>query len=64
MPVAVLALKHLPLGLRMGITQLETHQEAVQLRLWQGIGTGLVDRVLGGNDEERVGQRDASPPPP
>jgi hypothetical protein len=32
--------------------------EAVHLRFGQGIGAFLLDRVLGGHDQERIGQRE------
>ena len=39
---------------RVGDLALE--HEAVDLRLGQGIGAFLLDRVLGGHDQERLGQ--------
>ena len=33
------------------------HEEAVELRLRQRVGAVLLDRVLGGDEEERIGQR-------
>ena len=44
-------------GLGIGIAQRETQQEAVQLRIRQREGARQVHRVLGGDDEERIGQR-------
>ena len=43
-------------GLGIGIAQRETQQEAVQLRIRQREGARQVHRVLGGDDEERIGQ--------
>ena len=41
------------------IADVELEQEAVELRLRQRIGALVLDRVLRGDDEERVGQRAA-----
>ncbi len=41
----------------LGIADADIHQEAVQLRLRQGEGAFLLDRVLGGHDQEQRGQR-------
>jgi len=41
---------------RIGVAQVDRHQEAVQLRLGQRVGADLLDRVLRGDDEERGGQ--------
>ena len=45
------------LRLRIGITHLDAHQEAVELRFRQRKGADLVCGVLRGDDEERHGQR-------
>jgi hypothetical protein len=50
-PVA--AGEQLALALAIGIAEGDAHQEAVELRLGQGIGAELVGRVLGRDDEER-----------
>src|SRR6266542_1234088 len=47
------------LGGRIGEHQLE--QEAVELGLGQRVGALVLDRVLGGDDQEGVGQLDALP---
>ena len=39
-----------------GIAELDRHQEAVELRFGQRIGADLLDRVLRGDDEERIRQ--------
>ena len=53
---AVAAGQELALGGGIGIAELDRHQEAVELRLRQRIGADLLDRVLRGDDEERIGQ--------
>jgi hypothetical protein len=53
----VVAFEQRAFGLGVGIAQLDAHQEAVQLRLGQREGADLVQRVLGGDHEERFGQR-------
>ena len=42
---------------RLGQRHGELEQEAVELRLGQRVGALVLDRVLGGGDQERVGQR-------
>jgi hypothetical protein len=46
------------LALRSGIriADLDCHQEAIELRLGQRVGADLLDGVLRGDDEKRVGQ--------
>ena len=39
------------------VADVEAEQEAVELRLGQRIGALVLDRVLGPDHEERVGQR-------
>src|SRR5437763_10695046 len=39
------------------VTHLDTHQEAVELRLRQWIGAVVLDRILRGDHEERLRQR-------
>jgi hypothetical protein len=53
-PVA--ADQELALGRRIGIADLDRHQEAVELGFGQRIGADLLDRVLRRDDEERIGQ--------
>ncbi len=43
-------------GVFVGIAQRQPQQEAVQLRIGQRVGAGQVDRVLGGDHQERIGQ--------
>ena len=50
--------EHRQLGGAVGIADEQLHQEAVELGLGQRIGPLVLDRVLGGQDEERVGQAD------
>jgi hypothetical protein len=45
-----------PLSLGIRITQADAQQETVELRFWQGKGARLTGRVLGGDDEEGLGQ--------
>src|SRR5262249_33416877 len=58
---ALLAAEDLHLVGWRWIAQADVEHEAVKLRLWQGEGTLVLDGVLRGHDEERVGQamRDA-----
>ncbi len=44
--------EHVELGLQRRVTDRQPHQEAVALRLGQGIGALELDRVLRGDDEE------------
>ncbi len=44
------------LGGAAGVAQRDAQQKAVELRLGQGIGAELVERVLGGDDEKWLGQ--------
>ncbi len=44
-------------GVLIGVAQVQAQQEAVELRVRQGVGARQVDRVLGGDDEERGRQR-------
>ena len=43
-------------GRPVGIAELDAHQEAVELRFGQREGADLLGRVLGGDDEEGLGQ--------
>ncbi len=52
-----LALQQHPFGGAIGIAQADAHQKTVELGFRQGKGTDLVGRVLGGDDEKRLGQR-------
>ena len=54
---AIAAGEQLALGERVRIAELDRDQEAVELRFRQRIGADLLDRVLRGDDEERLGQR-------
>ncbi len=54
---AIGAAQELPFGRAVRVTQRDPHQESVELRLGQGVGAGLVQRVLGGNHKKRHGQR-------
>ena len=45
--------QHAPLGVAVGIDDVDLQQEAVELRLGQGIGAFLLERVLGGQNVER-----------
>ena len=45
----------------VGIIDLDVEHEAVELRFGQRIGSFLLDRVLRGDDEERIGQLRTSP---
>ena len=49
--------EHLLLLLRARVADRQLEQEAVELRLGQRVGALVLDRVLGGDDDERVGQR-------
>src|SRR5699024_8610512 len=42
-------------GVLVRVAQGGAHQEPVQLRLREAVGTGLLDRVLGGEQDERGG---------
>ena len=44
----------------LGIVDEHVEHEAVELRFGQRIGAFLLDRVLRGQHEERLGQRDAA----
>ena len=44
----------------LGIIDEDVEHEAVELRFGQRIGAFLLDRVLRGQHEERIGQRDAA----
>ncbi|MEI9887364.1 MAG: hypothetical protein WDN08_12835 [Rhizomicrobium sp.] len=48
--------QHLALGLLVGIADVDLQQEAVELRLGQGIGALLLQRVLRRQHMERLGQ--------
>ena len=45
--------QHAPLGLAVGIDDVDLEEEAVELRLGEGIGALLLERVLGGEHMER-----------
>ena len=45
-----------PLGVEIGIIDVDLHQEAVELRFGQGIGAFLLERVLRRQHMERLGQ--------
>ena len=53
----LVAPRDLALALLVGIAHLDAQQEAVELRLGQGEGALQLDRVLGGQHQERVGER-------
>ena len=53
----VVAAQHLLLLLGGRVADLQLEQEAVELRLGQRVGALVLDRVLRGDDDERVGQR-------
>ena len=42
--------------LARGVSDLEFEHEAVELGFWEGVGTFLLERVLGGENDEGVGQ--------
>ena len=44
------------LARRIGVVHQHLHEEAVQLRLRQGIGAFLLDGILGGHDHVQLGQ--------
>ena len=48
--------QHAPLGLAVGIVDVDLHQEAVELRFGQRIGAFLLERVLGRQHVERLRQ--------
>ena len=54
---AVVAGEHLLLLLERRVADLQLEQEAVELGLGQRVGALVLDRVLGGDHDERVGQR-------
>ncbi len=54
---AVVAGEHLLLLRRARVAHRQLEQEAVELRLGQRVGALVLDRVLRGDDDERVGQR-------
>jgi hypothetical protein len=39
----------------VGVSNDDVHQETVELRLWQWVGTFLLDRILGCEHHEQVG---------
>ena len=43
-------------GLAIRVAERQSHQEAVELALGQAIRALLLDRVLGGDDHEGLGQ--------
>ncbi len=49
--------KHLAFGGAIGVAEAQAQHEAVELRIGQRIGAGEIERVLGGDDEERGGQQ-------
>ena len=53
----VVAGQHLLLLLEARVADQQLEQEAVELRLGQRIGALVLDRVLRGDDDERLGQR-------
>ena len=57
---AMLPLEHLELPGATGVPHRHADQEAVELGLGQGKGPLVFDRVLGGEDDEWLGQRDGS----
>ena len=52
----LLAGEDLVLVVLAGVAELEAEQEAVELGLWEGERALELDRILGGDDEERAGQ--------
>jgi len=52
----VAAHQKLAFGIRIGITELDREQKAVELRFRQWIRADLLDRILRGDDEEWIGQ--------
>ncbi len=58
---AVVAGQHLLLLLEGRVADLELEQEAVELGLGQRVGALVLDRVLGGDHDERIGQRVGAP---
>ena len=48
--------QHPALGVAVGIVDVDLQEEAVELRLGQGIGALLLERVLGGEDVEGRGR--------
>jgi hypothetical protein len=59
--VAGLRLEDRDLGGTRRVAHLDAHEEAVELRLGQGIGALELDRVLRGDDHERRAQRIRAP---
>jgi hypothetical protein len=53
---AVAAHQQLALGRSVGVPEVDRHQEAIELGFRQRVCADLLDRVLGGDDEEGVGQ--------
>ena len=53
----MLPLEHLELPGATGVSHRHTDQEAVELGFGQGKGSLVLDRVLGGEDHEGIGQR-------
>ena len=53
---ARLRAQNLALGLSVGISHAHAHQEAVELRFRQRIGSVMLDRILGRDHEERLRQ--------
>src|SRR5689334_21081843 len=49
--------QELPLMRRVGISQRNSHEKAVELRFRQSKRTQLLVGILGGDHEERLGQR-------
>src|SRR6476661_3445924 len=57
-PVACLRVgEHRDGGLVVGVADARLHEEAVELRLGQAVGAGLLDGVLGRDDHERLTDR-------
>ena len=57
-----LAEEHVHLLLGRGVAEVDPHREPVELRLGQRVGAVELDRVLGGDDEERARRADGSCP--
>ena len=51
--VVAVGVEHRQLGRLVGVADRDAHQEAVELALRQRVGALVLDRVLGGHDEER-----------
>ena len=56
MPGAGRFKQHAPFGIEIGIEHVDLHDKAVELGFRQGISTFLLQRVLGGENVERLGQ--------